>query len=154
MQQGLLLWPLAQFSDRLAGADVLAFSETLDAVSLTSTSTETLRGLGYWLFYIRDTAIPFYTWMRKNLPLQMMNLVENPDKIAAIGIRVASGVTMHGFALNVSPDLSAFGKIVPCGINDASVTSMAAELGREIEISEVMPVIEKYLYEALGKVSA
>lgn len=75
-------------------------------------------------------------------------------KIAAIGIRVASGVTMHGFALNVSPDLAAFGQIVPCGIDDADVTSMAIELARAIDISEVTPVIEKYLTKALGKVSA
>ena len=75
-------------------------------------------------------------------------------KIAAIGIRVASGVTMHGFALNVSPDLAAFGQIVPCGIDDADVTSMAIELAREIHISEVTAAIEKYLIEALGKVSA
>lgn len=75
-------------------------------------------------------------------------------KIAAIGIRVASGVTMHGFALNVSPDLAAFGQIVPCGIADADVTSMAIELAREIDISEVTAAIEKYLIEALGKVSA
>ena len=80
--------------------------------------------------------------------------IKGDRKIAAIGIRVASGVTMHGFALNVSPDLSAFGQIVPCGIDDADVTSMAAELGREIDISEVNPVVEKYLIEALGKVSA
>ena len=75
-------------------------------------------------------------------------------KIAAIGIRVASGVTMHGFALNVCPDLSPFSQIIPCGIDDAAVTSMARELGREITISEVTPVLEKYLYQALGKVSA
>jgi lipoyl(octanoyl) transferase len=80
--------------------------------------------------------------------------IKGDRKIAAIGIRVASGVTMHGFALNVSPDLSAFSQIVPCGIDDADVTSMAAELGREIDISEVSPVVEKYLFEALGKVSA
>ena len=80
--------------------------------------------------------------------------IKGDRKIAAIGIRVASGVTMHGFALNVSPDLSAFSQIVPCGIDDADVTSMAAELGREIDISEVNPVVEKYLIEALGKVSA
>ena len=75
-------------------------------------------------------------------------------KIAAIGIRVASGVTMHGFALNVNPDLSAFEKIVPCGINDAQVTSMAKELGRAITISEVQPVIEEIISKYLVKVSA
>jgi lipoyl(octanoyl) transferase len=80
--------------------------------------------------------------------------IKGDRKIAAIGIRVASGVTMHGFALNVAPDLAAFSQIVPCGIDDAAVTSMAVELKREIEISEISPVVEKYLLEALGKVSA
>jgi lipoyl(octanoyl) transferase len=75
-------------------------------------------------------------------------------KIAAIGIRVATGTSMHGFALNVNPDLSAFDVIVPCGISDAAVTSLAIELGREITLEEVTPVVEKYLYEALTKVSA
>jgi lipoyl(octanoyl) transferase len=73
-------------------------------------------------------------------------------KIAAIGIRVASGVTMHGFALNVSPDLSKFGQIVPCGIDDAAVTSMARELKREISISEVLSIVEEKVSQALGKV--
>jgi lipoyl(octanoyl) transferase len=75
-------------------------------------------------------------------------------KIAAIGIRVASGTSMHGFALNVNPDLAAFEAIIPCGISDAAVTSLAHELGREITIDEVVPVVEKHLYEALTKVSA
>ena len=75
-------------------------------------------------------------------------------KIAAIGIRVASGVTMHGFALNVSPDLTAFEQIVPCGIDDAAVTSMARELGREISIPEVASIVEKAITAVLGKVSA
>jgi lipoyl(octanoyl) transferase len=61
---------------------------------------------------------------------------------------------MHGFALNVCPDLAAFSQIVPCGIDDADVTSMAIELAREIDSSEVMAAAEKYLIEALGKVSA
>jgi len=74
-------------------------------------------------------------------------------KIAAIGIRVAQGVTMHGFALNVSPDLTAFDRIVPCGFSDTGVTSMAQELGREISIDEVLPVVERHLFEALGRVS-
>jgi lipoyl(octanoyl) transferase len=74
-------------------------------------------------------------------------------KIAAIGIRVASGVTMHGFALNVSPDLTRFSQIIPCGIDDASVTSLAVELGRSIDIAEITPIVEKHLLEALSKVS-
>ena len=80
---------------------------------------------------------------------------QNGDrKIAAIGIRVAKGVTMHGFALNVNPDLSWFDRIVPCGIADAGVTSMALELNRTITTDEVLPVVERYIYEALKRVSA
>lgn len=75
-------------------------------------------------------------------------------KIAAIGIRVAQGVSMHGFALNVNPALEAFNRIIPCGIDDAAVTSMAQELSRDITIEEVIPVVEKYLTETLMKVSA
>lgn len=75
-------------------------------------------------------------------------------KIAAIGIRVAKGVTMHGFALNVNPDLAAFGIIVPCGIADADVTSLEIELGRSITIEEVVPLIERHILDSLKKVSA
>ena len=78
----------------------------------------------------------------------------NPRKIAAIGIRVAKGTTMHGFALNVNPDLSAFSQIIPCGITDAKVTSMAQELKREINASEVLPILERNLLSSLAKVSA
>jgi lipoyl(octanoyl) transferase len=75
-------------------------------------------------------------------------------KIVAIGIRVASGTTMHGFALNVNPDLSAFSKIIPCGISDAEVTSLSKELGRDIDIIEVLPIVEKMVSTTLLKVSA
>jgi len=74
-------------------------------------------------------------------------------KIAAIGLRVAKGVTMHGFALNVNPDLSAYSKIIPCGIADAKVTSLSAELGRNIIIDEVIPVLKKYILPMLERVS-
>jgi lipoyl(octanoyl) transferase len=74
--------------------------------------------------------------------------------IAAIGIRVASGTSMHGFALNVSPDLSAFSAIIPCGIADSEVTSMEQELGRAITIAEVQPSVQRHLFDALAKVSA
>jgi lipoyl(octanoyl) transferase len=75
-------------------------------------------------------------------------------KIAAIGIRVAKGTTMHGFALNVNPDLAAFRQIVPCGIADADVTSLEMELGRTITIDEVAPLIERHVSQSLKKVSA
>ena len=74
-------------------------------------------------------------------------------KIAAIGIRVAKGTTMHGFALNVNPNLAAFGQIVPCGIADADVTSLEIELGRSITIEEVAPLVERHVSESLKKVS-
>ena len=74
-------------------------------------------------------------------------------KIAAIGLRVAKGVTMHGFALNVNPDLSAFEKITPCGISGAKVTSLTAELGSEITINEVLPVIKKHVQPMLDRIS-
>ena len=73
-------------------------------------------------------------------------------KIAAIGMRVAKGVTMHGFALNVNPDLSAYSRIVPCGLSDAGVTSMAQELDREIAIDEVLPLVQSKILAALTKV--
>jgi lipoyl(octanoyl) transferase len=70
-------------------------------------------------------------------------------KVAAIGIRVARGVTLHGFALNCDCDLSAYNKIVPCGIPDAGVTSLSAELsaelGRQITVDEALPVVERHL---------
>lgn len=74
-------------------------------------------------------------------------------KIAAIGVRVAKGVTMHGFALNVSPDLSKFNSIIPCGMPEAETTSMEKELNRTITIPEVTPSLEKYMVEALARVS-
>ncbi|MFJ8884385.1 lipoyl(octanoyl) transferase LipB [Streptomyces sp. NPDC102402] len=72
-------------------------------------------------------------------------------KLAAIGIRVAKGVTMHGFALNVNPDNTWFDRIVPCGIRDAGVTSLSVEAGHEITIAEVLPVVEKHLRGVLEK---
>ena len=69
-------------------------------------------------------------------------------KIAAIGIRVAQGVTMHGFAINCDPDLTAFTRIVPCGIPDDDVTSLSAELGRDITVDEVLAILTRRLPDA------
>ncbi|MDQ5974773.1 MAG: lipoyl(octanoyl) transferase [Actinomycetota bacterium] len=69
-----------------------------------------------------------------------------PDrKVAAIGIRVTQGVTMHGFALNCDCDLGWFDRIVPCGIRDAEVTSLTRETGRDVAVAEVLPVVERHL---------
>jgi lipoyl(octanoyl) transferase len=71
-------------------------------------------------------------------------------KVAAIGIRVARGVTMHGFALNADPDLTAYDRIVPCGISDATVTSLSRELGRDVTVDEVLPLVERRLPDLVG----
>jgi lipoyl(octanoyl) transferase len=71
-------------------------------------------------------------------------------KVAAIGVRVAAGTTMHGFALNVDPDLAAFDKIIPCGIADAGVTSMASELGQVFTLLEVAKVLRPHLERYLA----
>ena len=71
-------------------------------------------------------------------------------KVGAIGIRVARGVTMHGFALNCDNDLSWFDRIVPCGISDASVTSLSAELGRPVGVGAMIEPVRRHLAEVLG----
>lgn len=73
-------------------------------------------------------------------------------KVCAIGVRVAKGVTMHGFALNCNPDLVEFSRIVPCGISDAGVTSLSLELGRDVSVAEVLPIAVEYLESALAPV--
>jgi lipoyl(octanoyl) transferase len=74
-----------------------------------------------------------------------------PDrKLGQIGVRVSQDVTMHGFALNVNCDLAWADPIIPCGIADAGVTSIAQELGRDVTVTDVLPYAEKYLSEILG----
>ena len=77
--------------------------------------------------------------------------VTRPErKIAALGIRVSRGVTMHGFALNCDVDLGWYDRFVPCGIADAGVTSLSAELGREVTVHDVLPLVERRLDELLA----
>ncbi len=80
--------------------------------------------------------------------------VWTPDgqrKIAAIGVRVSRGVTMHGFALNCDPDLTAFDRIVPCGIRDASVTSLSVELGKRLGVADALPAVEHRVVDQLSR---
>lgn len=85
-------------------------------------------------------------WLPADTPLQGTR----PErKVAAIGVRVARGVTMHGFALNCDCDLSWFDRIVPCGIADAGVTSLSAELGRDVTVTEALPLVAARLADQL-----
>jgi lipoyl(octanoyl) transferase len=71
-------------------------------------------------------------------------------KIAALGIRVSQGVTMHGVALNCDVDLSWYDRFVPCGIADAGVTSLSAELGHDVTVSDVLPSVRRHLTDLLA----
>ncbi|WP_182380714.1 lipoyl(octanoyl) transferase LipB [Nocardioides sp. WS12] len=71
-------------------------------------------------------------------------------KIAALGIRVRRGVTMHGFSLNCDVDLGWYDRFVPCGINDAGVTSLSRELGRDVPATEVLDAVQRHLSDLLA----
>ncbi len=83
----------------------------------------------------------------------VLNSLED-RKIAAIGVRVAQGVTMHGFALNCNNDLSWFDQIVPCGIRDAGVTTLSKELGRNISVADVAESAEFHLRRVFEHIAA
>ncbi|HWJ67565.1 MAG TPA: lipoyl(octanoyl) transferase LipB [Nocardioides sp.] len=71
-------------------------------------------------------------------------------KIAAIGIRVSKGVTMHGFSLNCDVDMGWYDRFVPCGIDDAGVTSLTEELGRDVPVAEVLASVRRHLSDLLS----
>ncbi len=71
-------------------------------------------------------------------------------KVAALGVRVSKGVTMHGLALNCNCDLSGFDAIVPCGISDAAVTTLSRELGYDVRVEEAVPRVERHLADLLS----
>ena len=76
--------------------------------------------------------------------------VQEQRKVAAIGVRVSRGATMHGLALNCCCDLTAYERIVPCGIRDAGVTSLSAELGRTINVTQAAAVLQPLLQRELA----
>ena len=81
----------------------------------------------------------------KGLTGVWMDMEKHPRKICAFGVKTSRWVTMHGFALNVNPDLTYFNHIIPCGIQDKAVTSMQVELGRTIEMKEVQEILQARL---------
>jgi lipoyl synthase len=126
----LVGYPIVSLAEWRAGQrDVVAYVRKLEAVVIAVLAD----------FGIEATAVPKYTgvWV-------------GDEKIAAIGVRVARGRTRHGFALNVDPDLTMFEHIVPCGIHDRGVTSMARVLGRAPDMREVADRVVARFAEAFG----
>ena len=128
---------------QLVGYPVIGLAESLDVVNYVRRLEESLisvcAGLGLDTGRVEGRS---GVWLRANGSL--------PErKIAAIGIRVARGVALHGFALNCDCDLGAFSAIVPCGIPDAGVTSLTAELGRRVSVDEVADRVAEAVCDAL-----
>ncbi len=129
---------------QLVGYPIIALAQPMDVVAYVRRLEDALINV------CADLSVPAGqiagrsgVWLRAD--------AHRPDrKLAAIGVRVSRGVTMHGFAINCNPDLSAYDRIVPCGISDASVTSLSKELDREVTVAEILPLVESRLAEALS----
>ena len=135
---------------QLVGYPILALPDPVDVVAyvrrLEQAMIEVCAGFGVTAGRVEGRS---GAWLAADAP--------GPDsrfrperKIAAIGIRVASGVTMHGVAMNISNSLDGFDKIVPCGIPDAGVTSLAAELGRDVTVADAIEPVEDALRRILA----
>jgi lipoyl(octanoyl) transferase len=133
---------------QLVGYPIVALADPIDVVAyvrrLEEALIEVCAGFGLAAGRVDGRS---GVWVPADEPGQG---VRPERKVAAIGIRVARGVTMHGFALNCDPDLGAFGAIVPCGIPDAGVTSLSAELGRDVTTAEAIGPVEEAMTRVLA----
>ncbi|MGY1624074.1 lipoyl(octanoyl) transferase LipB [Geodermatophilus sp. SYSU D00965] len=128
----LVGYPIVRLADPV---DVVAHVRRLEAALI-----EVCAGLGLATEQVEGRS---GVWVRAD--------ERGPDrKVAAIGVRVARGVTMHGFALNCDPDMAAFGNMIPCGIVDAGATSLTAELGRDVTVAEVIDPVEAAMRQVLA----
>lgn len=128
---------------QLVGYPIIGLAEPVDVVNFVRRLEESLMAVCTQLG-LRTVRVPGRSgvWVPAD--------DRGPDrKIAAIGIRVARAVTQHGFALNCDCDLGAFSTIVPCGISDAGVTSLSAELGRRVGVDEVVELVAANVSDAL-----
>jgi lipoyl(octanoyl) transferase len=128
---------------QLVGYPIIGLAEPLDVVNYVRRLEESLirvcgdAGLGTTRVEGRSGV-----WVR--------GTAGRPDrKVAAIGVRVSHATTLHGFALNCDCDLDAFAAIVPCGISDAGVTSLSAELGRRVAVDDVRAAVATAVCDAL-----
>jgi lipoyl(octanoyl) transferase len=132
---------------QLVGYPIVALPDPVDVVAyvrrLERALMEVCTGVGVATEQVEGRS---GVWVRADEP----GHGHRPDrKVAAIGVRVARGVTMHGFALNCDPDMSAFNNMIPCGIVDAGATSLSAELGRDVTVAEVIDATEDALRRVL-----
>lgn len=126
---GLITW---HGPGQLVGYPIVALATPLDVVDFVRRLEESL------IRVVDDLGVPGAGRVAGRTGVWLPADGRRPErKVAAIGVRVQGGVTLHGFALNCDPDLAEFDRIVPCGISDAGVTSLTAELGRAVPVSEV-----------------
>jgi lipoyl(octanoyl) transferase len=133
---------------QLVGYPIVALSDPVDVVAhvrrLEEALIEVCAGFGLAAGQVAGRS---GVWMPADEP----GTGGRPErKVAAIGVRVARGVTMHGFALNCDPDMTAFSNMIPCGIPDAGVTSLSAELGRDLPVEEATEPVEKAMRAVLS----
>jgi lipoyl(octanoyl) transferase len=129
---------------QLVGYPILALPDPVDVVAhvrrLEEALIEVCAGFGLATQRVEGRS---GVWVRAD--------ERGPDrKVAAIGVRVARGVTMHGFALNCDPDMAAFSNMVPCGIPDAGAASLTAELGREVTVAQAIDPVETAMRRVLS----
>ena len=118
---------------QLVGYPIVGLAQPLDVVAFVRRLEEAL------IRVVHDAGLPAAGRVKGRSGVWLPADDRRPErKIAAIGVRVQAGVTLHGFALNCDPDLTAYDRIVPCGITDAGVTSLAAELGRPVPVAEII----------------
>jgi lipoyl(octanoyl) transferase len=130
---------------QLVGYPVIALTEPIDVIAYVRALEEAL---------IRACAEVGVTGIRVDGRSGVWVTGDGPDrKLAAIGIRVSRGVTMHGFALNCDNDLRWYDQIVPCGISDAGTTTLAAEAGGPVPVATMTPIVERHIAEVLGATS-
>ena len=125
---------------QLVGYPILRLADPIDVVAYVRRIESML------IAVCREFGVSAATRVEGRSGVWLRGTDTQPDrKIAAIGIRVAQGVTLHGFALNCDCDLTAYDRIVACGISDAGVTSLSRELQRDVPVAEVLPVVEAQL---------
>ena len=129
---------------QLVGYPIVALDEPLDVVDYVRRLEEAL------ITVVEALGVPGAGRVEGRSGVWLPAAPGRPErKVAAIGVRIQGGVTQHGFSLNCDPDLGDFGRIVPCGITDAGVSSLSAELGRDVTVPEVLDAVTTAVLDAV-----